>query len=116
MGLPATAVVFVAISWERWRPVPVLPVALLLGNASYSIYLVHQLTLSATGQAWRRMVDGPLWLVGSGFALVGVMVSVLLGLACHRLLEQPLGRLTRPLAVRSAVTSGPLPQPHPGRS
>ena len=115
MGLPAAAVVFVAISWERWRPVRVLPVALLLGNASYSIYLVHQLALSATGQAWRRMVDGPLWLVGSGFALVGVAVSVLLGIVCHRLLEQPLGRLTLPLAVRSAVPSGNLPRPHSGR-
>ena len=114
MGLPAMAVVFVAVSWERWRPVRGLPVALLLGNASYSIYLVHQLALSATAQAWRRAFDGPPWLVGSSFALAGVAVSVGLGLACHRLVEQPLGRLTRPLVARPAAAPQALPQPHPG--
>lgn len=113
MGLPAMAIVFAAVSWEAQRPLAMRPALLVLGNASYSIYLVHQLALSATGQLWRRLVEAPPWVSAAGFAVAGVSVSAIGGLVCYALLERPLGRLTAPLLRGPGV--GRLPEPAPSR-
>lgn len=68
----------------------------LLGDASYSIYLSHVVTLSAASQAWRKLgLDH--WPGGViAFCIVAVIVSAVVGVISYRLLEQPLTRLFRP--------------------
>lgn len=94
-GVPATAIIYGAVSLERRRALPALGLPLLLGDASYSIYISHQLSLSAAGQAWRKLAgDAPLWLSSIGFALFGAAVAIAVGLLCYFFLERPLGRWT----------------------
>jgi peptidoglycan/LPS O-acetylase OafA/YrhL len=78
-----------------------------LGDASYSIYLSHLLTIGVVGQFWRAglAADHPLnHLLALATAL---LVSLLAGLLSYRLLEQPLmallqGRRRRPVLVAGA--------------
>lgn len=93
-GLPATLIIYGAVSWEQRRALPALPWLLLCGNASYSIYISHQLSLSAAGQVWRRTLDLPPLATTIGFALFGLGVAVTVGLLCYFFVERPLGRLT----------------------
>lgn len=59
-------------------------ILLLIGNASYSIYLIHNPLLSVTQRIAGRLELG--WLDGMIF---GVVLSVLAGLAYYRLIERP---------------------------
>lgn len=94
-GLPAMAIVYGAVSWERRRKSPAWPLLLLFGDASYSIYISHQLSLSAAGQAWRKAAAGlPPLAMHLGFVVFGTLVAVVGGLLCYVLVERPLGRLT----------------------
>lgn len=91
-GAPAAMLVAGAVSIEAdggWKPVPGLRT---LGDASYSIYLVHTLTIGALAMtigAWNPLVFIPL----------AMIVAVVSGLVCWRFLEQPMLRgLRRRLA------------------
>jgi len=89
MGLPAIVIVLGALVLECRGGVPRLRLPLLLGDASYSLYLSHPMVLSAAGQAWRRLgaagLPGGLVL----FCLAGLAIAVVAGLATYRLVEQP---------------------------
>jgi peptidoglycan/LPS O-acetylase OafA/YrhL len=91
-GLPALAIVTGALSLELHGGVRHHALTHLLGDASYSIYLTHFMTLSAVGQAWRRLglgdMTGGFWM----FGVVGTGASVVIGLMAYRWLEQPLVR------------------------
>jgi exopolysaccharide production protein ExoZ len=82
-GLPAALIVAGALALEpvfvRWSPRALIA----LGNASYAIYLVHYVTVGVTA---RFLGPHPGWL----FVPVAVGVSIVTGLAFHRLLERPL--------------------------
>ena len=95
-GLPAAAFVYGIISLERQGLVPRLPLLLLLGNASYSLYLIHPMVLSALDQVLERTgvaaaATAPL--PGLGLSLVIIAVTATAGCLCYVLVEQPLGRL-----------------------
>lgn len=101
VGLPALLVVlgtlYVPLRLKGWRE----RIAREMGDASYSIYLSHFMTMSALGQIWHKLVpDGPIgWI---GFALFAVVGCSIFGILIYRLLERPLTR-----AVRSLVHSAP---------
>jgi exopolysaccharide production protein ExoZ len=88
-GLPAFALVVGAVSIERHGRVPNLAPLRALGDASYSVYLIHGLAISATLRA--------LALVGvTAPALVfaaAIVVGVTAGLLAYRLIEKPAMRL-----------------------
>ncbi|AOY98941.1 hypothetical protein BKK81_06465 [Cupriavidus sp. USMAHM13] len=93
MGLPAAAILAGALALERARAVPQWPWLQRLGDASYSLYLLHPMVLSATVQLWRRggWVNGlGAQLAYSALALAAVIVAALI---CYRGLEQPLTRI-----------------------
>lgn len=107
-GLPAAAFVYGVISLERQGLMPRLPLLLLLGNASYSLYLIHPMVLSALDQVLERtgvtaVAAAPL--PGLGLSLVILVVTAIAGCLCYLWLEQPLGRLAhRAFGERSRGT------------
>lgn len=99
-GPPAAVFVFAIVSLELGGRAFRSATLLLLGDASYSIYLSHQLTLSAAGQAWRRAFDDASAAGRAGFCLAAMLAAVIVGLACYRFVERPANRLARRLLGR----------------
>jgi exopolysaccharide production protein ExoZ len=58
-----------------------------LGDASYSLYLTHVVTLAAIGQMW---VGGPQRLGAPLFVISAITSCVLAALLCYRFLERPI--------------------------
>lgn len=95
-GAFATLVVTGALALERggralrWRP------ALLMGNASYSLYLVHPFATQTIAKvAARAGLGGPL--AGGLLALLSLVAASFLAIATYRWIEQPLSRVARRL-------------------
>jgi len=87
-GAPSALLVAGAVSIEADGGWPAIPGLKLLGDASYSIYLVHTLAIGAlavTIGAWNPPLFIPLAMV----------VAVIAGLACWALVERPLIRTLR---------------------
>jgi exopolysaccharide production protein ExoZ len=63
-----------------------------LGDASYSIYLVHNPLLSVTSRLAGRLYLLTSWWFGM---VVGVVVSVVIGVLYYKTIEKPLIRLFR---------------------
>jgi exopolysaccharide production protein ExoZ len=88
-GIPAALLVFCALSWRG------LPAWLLLvGNASYALYLVHPFPMRAVRVIFARMalppgVAIPAYLIGT------MLLCTLLAIALHLLVEQPISRRFR---------------------
>lgn len=89
-SLPVSLIVLGAVLWERAATRPVSAPLKALGDASYPLYLVHTILLSALGQGWRRT---PLAALPIGvFVGLGLAVSVVVGLGLHVWIEKPLTR------------------------
>ncbi|WP_164467462.1 acyltransferase family protein [Caulobacter flavus] len=92
-GLPSAVVVFSAVSLEVDGKVARTPRLFgLLGDASYSIYLVHILIVGIVGARVGRMVSAA---VGTGYAstaaVAGIVVlAVLVGVALYFAVERPM--------------------------
>ena len=95
-GIPAAAIVGGAAFAERARPVFRSPLLLLLGNASYSLYLSHGLTLSVLGFFWARLRLGGTGLAAGAFSMVAIIATCVVGALIYRLVEAPLTRMLRP--------------------
>jgi len=95
-GLPATLIVAGALSLERAGAVGRAAPALLLGDASYALYLFHGIVLSAAGQAWRLLGLDQLPFGLTGFAILGTAGALAAGIAVHLLVERPVTRLLQP--------------------
>jgi peptidoglycan/LPS O-acetylase OafA/YrhL len=103
LGSGALACLVVAgLVWlERAGSMPDWPGLLLVGDASYAIYLAHPAVLSAVQKAWQRpgMPAEPM-----AFGVIALLASVSVGLAVHLTLEKPLRRWLRPAArQRSSI-------------
>lgn len=93
--------------WEKSVSLPWPGWLLLIGNASYSIYLIHNPLVSVTQRVAARM--GLEW---AGAMVFGVVLSVLAGYGYYRLVERPsldffrkrLGRLGNDGVPRPAVS------------
>lgn len=96
-GLPAFLIVTGALALEPklkdWR----LP--MLLGDASYSIYLTHGVVLSAVKSAVVFSGNGAPSLLAGGFILAGCLASVVGGVLAYRMIEMPLVAICKNLAA-----------------
>jgi exopolysaccharide production protein ExoZ len=104
-GAPAFALVSGAVISERAGLFLRGRVLAHVGDASYSIYLVHGLmvSLAVRSLALAHVTSGPLVLVAAvGCGLGG-------GLVCHALVERPLGRV-----LHRALRRGGAARPTPG--
>lgn len=102
LGVPAAMIVAGVVIWERSRVVPLVPLMLLAGDASYAIVLTHTLLLAALAVALN--LPGLLDIHPVGFIVLGVATSVFVGIVAHLLVERPMaarlnGRRTRLAAV-----------------
>lgn len=86
-GIAATGLMF----YEKQKKLPLPKFLLFLGDASYSIYLIHYATLSLFAKvvyrAWLRH-PVPLWMPGA----VLVVIALGSGIALHVVVERPLLR------------------------
>lgn len=96
-GLPAACLLAGAALGPGWSGGSALSrAALVLGDASYAVYLVHPYPMRGLREAWARLGLG-----GAGgivsYIATALVVSCLLGIWVHRALEIPLVRATRKL-------------------
>jgi exopolysaccharide production protein ExoZ len=103
-GLPAFLIVTSALALEsklkQWR----LP--MLLGDASYSIYLTHGVVLSAVKSAVVFSGKGAQPLMSGGFIFVGCVASIVAGVAVYQLIERPLsGVFTKLTAIKQPTAA-----------
>lgn len=89
-GVPAALVLIGAVSLDMIGDVGRWPIPKLLGNASYSIYLSHGITLSAISHVWQRLHLGGDPVGIFGFCILGMGAATLVGIAVYYLLERPL--------------------------
>jgi len=89
-GIPAFLVVIGAVSLEKSKRVPIVPVLSLLGDASYSIYLSHIFSLGLLRVVWSRMglVDAG-YSSSAAFAAIGIAVAIGVGIFCYLIVEKP---------------------------
>lgn len=88
-GLPALLLVTGAVSVERHGAVPDLRPLRALGDASYSLYLVHGLAISATVRLLAMAgMEAPL-----AVFCAAIVAGVIAGLAVYRLVERPAQKL-----------------------
>lgn len=99
-GSSAALFILGIVERERSRGLAVPPVLLLLGAASYAIYLIHGLALSAVIQVTIRVAGRELPVLPV-LALL-VVAGTLAGVAYHLLYEKPVSRLLRAVFTRSA--------------
>lgn len=90
-GLPALSLVTGAVSLEKAGPLPHWWPLRLLGDASYSVYLVHGLAISAAVRALEKLGVGSPTVT---FA-VSVATGVAAGVVAYELAEKPLMKLFR---------------------
>jgi exopolysaccharide production protein ExoZ len=108
-GLPALLVVSAGLALEpRGRFVSHSSLKL-MGDASYSIYLTHILTLGVLRTAWKRLGliehdPGSAWT----FLIISIAVSALVGIAVYYVVEIPMLRFFRRRGS-GARTDAPLP-------
>lgn len=107
-GIPAFFLVAGAVSVERRGPVPHWWPLRALGDASYSVYLVHGLAISATVRALAMVgLDTPAAIM-AGSLVVGTVA----GLAAYELIEKPTMKLFR-TGLGAHRPSGAAAQPAP---
>ncbi len=101
-GAPAVAIVWGGLGLERAGKVPNWRAARLLGDASYSIYLVHGLAIALA----LRLASG-FGLSGAATLLGLVAAGLAAGLVCYGLVERPISRLLhpRPASVTVALSN-----------
>lgn len=106
-GLPAAGIVAGAIAWEsrtstfRNRPLR------MLGDASYSIYLVHPIAIAVVAKVVQMLpLTGPLQFAAmfSG----SVIASALAGIVAHYVIERRLTRALNRRLLRSVRTEHPV--------
>jgi exopolysaccharide production protein ExoZ len=114
VSVPAAMIVCGAVALERRGLVPTWPRLLTLGNASYSIYLVHLLVLPS---CWRIVKASGLAGMPQFLTMIalGLFVSCAAGLAVHFWIEKPLLKLFRKLRAEIASRGRDQTMPAPSR-
>ncbi len=121
-GLPATAIVSVALWLELRGRIPKLPSLLLLGDASYSLYLSHTVVLALLRRLFLHHIDVALVRTHALYLLAACLLAIPASILLYRWVELPASRaaaklLNRPNTSRAPTSSANLPAatPLPGR-
>jgi exopolysaccharide production protein ExoZ len=96
--LSATAVVLGTVCWERRGGLPLSRTAVALGDASYSLYLIHVFVLGITRVLWLMLFqDRGQGRGAAAYAIFSITAVILAALACHRWVETPMTEALRRL-------------------
>jgi exopolysaccharide production protein ExoZ len=94
LGVPACLIVACVVFYERAHGVTRIALPVLLGDASYSLYLSHGAVLSAFEQIWRFMAgphkSEPILL--SLFSTTAIILAAVVGIGLYRFVERPMLR------------------------
>lgn len=89
-GIPAL-LIFVGTVFTPWPSTgKIVRLFRPIGDASYSIYLTHMMTMSAMGQVWRRLIGGAFPGNTILFIIVATTASAMGGFLFYRIVETPL--------------------------
>jgi exopolysaccharide production protein ExoZ len=102
-GLPAAMIVACIVAVDLRGVVPYNRLLLLLGNASYAIYLTHLFPLGALRKVWPMM---PEFIRASDMLLLlfAVALALAVGIGFFLFVEKPLVKLAKAVAVRLHVS------------
>lgn len=107
-GLPAAALVIGAVTLDDAGRIGRVRLLHLLGDASYSIYLSHGISISVLAVVWRRLgfaslhgFDQPL------LALATFIAATIFGVAVHLLVEKPVMAFLRRMKPRILGAGAP---------
>ena len=101
--LPAVAIVLGAVGIGRDHRVRYHWFPALLGDASYSIYLTHFLSLELVGVLWIRVFgDAASPEAAIGFAACSMIAVCAVAILAYRLIERPLLRVGHRMFVQHA--------------
>lgn len=89
-GVPSALFLLGVVAIEQRRGCIKETVLRLLGDASYSTYLVHCFTLPLVGRVFAKLVSGGLVLPNAVMVVTGIAVSLVAGVVIHLYLERPL--------------------------
>jgi len=96
-GIPAALIVGGMVMLEKTKPVTELPILRHIGDASYSIYLTHIITLPIITKVWTVLhLDAQGWKIVP-FYLVCLIGATVAGSIAYRFIEMPLNGLARAL-------------------
>jgi exopolysaccharide production protein ExoZ len=93
VGLPCTLLVTMLVAIERRGRLPTIAFLALLGDASYSLYLVHGFVLGLGRRLWQRFVA--IDSIGSHALFIALILTASVGTALlvYRYLELRIGRI-----------------------
>jgi exopolysaccharide production protein ExoZ len=95
-GLPAAAIVMGALILERSGAIGVYPRLLLIGDASYSLYLVQIFPIAILRAVWHRFeLPSQGWLGAISFVTLSLLGAVLAALISYFAIEKPSLRVLR---------------------
>ena len=92
-GLPAASLVAAALWLEHKQLVPRVWVFILLGDASYSLYLLHGFVLAILRRVWARYSNVNLVSTHIAFVLVSTLAAELVAVAVFKYAERPTTRI-----------------------
>jgi exopolysaccharide production protein ExoZ len=115
-GVPSAVLLAGLVFFERAKPVPKFRPLIMLGRASYALFVTHGIVLAALGLAWRKAGATNLpWSVPL-FGTLAVVLVIAVALLVHRFIEKPLsdyfrrrrasGRDATPFGVTAAQPTG----------
>jgi exopolysaccharide production protein ExoZ len=109
-GIGATLIVIGVLALEHRSSVRSWPFPLLLGKASYSIYLVHFTLWEILGKLWATLpLNG--WVQFFSFVTVVIGASIVVGILAHKYIEVPMTRSLRSLSGGWKSKRAILPTP-----
>jgi len=106
VGACFAAIVFGVVTIERNKGIRVPAALVSLGNASYSLYLVHNPVQSTISRVVPRILPASTWWLGMGLAIAG---SIAVAMAYHRYFEKPVIEALRRLVRRTPQPLGSQP-------
>jgi exopolysaccharide production protein ExoZ len=112
-GLPAAIAIFGIVSLEQTGVVRKIPALLVLGDASYSIYLTHLFVVGLVEMTWTKLGLPFSGIAAITFIASASVASALGGIVTYRFLERPILRILRSIASAHlpARASRKLPTP-----
>jgi exopolysaccharide production protein ExoZ len=99
-GLPSAILVAAVLALERWGWRVTAPWAILLGDATYSIYLTHPFVTGAMQKATSSLDLGIFG--ASAFVLVSLVAAALVGIATYKWIELPLNAMAKKIRLPGA--------------